>query len=177
VIVNRTPAGEPYRCPGGFAGSDLVFGFRRALSGSPCRTVGPSRTTLSKPLVRFVRPCFRPRPRASRRPPSESPLVVDDMKWARRAGGTSVTSQCTGTNSTPARLRRSIKPRTKRREGSERPSGWRLALSCDEPLIELEGSREQKVAKIAKKESRQCFERRQSSLEHVLETANVVASS
>jgi hypothetical protein len=158
VIVNRTPAGEPYRCPGGFAGSDLVFGFRRALSGSPCRTVGPSRTTLSKPLVRFVRPCFRPRPRASRRPPSESPLVVDDMKWARRAGGTSVTSQCTGTNSTPARLRRSIKPRTKRREGSER-------------------SREQKVAKIAKKESRQCFERRQSSLEHVLETANVVASS
>jgi hypothetical protein len=34
-------------------------------------------------------------------------------------------------------------------------TAWRLALSCDEPLIELEGSREQKVAKIAKKESRQ----------------------
>ena len=50
---------------GGFAVSDLVFGFRWAFSGSRCRTLGPSRTTLSKPFVGFVRRCSQPRPTAN----------------------------------------------------------------------------------------------------------------
>ena len=88
-----------------------------------------------------------------------------------------VTTTCGAIPSALAPQQRSIRPRTERRDGSDRPSGRRLALSCDEPLIELEESREQKFAKGAKIESRECFKRRLlSSLEHVLVTANVFAS-
>jgi hypothetical protein len=70
-----------------------------------------------------------------------------------------------GASPPPAVLRqRPVDPRVERRERSERPSGRRLVLSSDDPLIESEKTREQKVAKIAKKESRQCFKRRLCSV-------------
>jgi hypothetical protein len=51
-----------------------------------------------------------------------------------------------------------------------------MVLSSADPLIQPEKTREQKVAKIAKKESRQCFKRGLwLSFEHGLKTAKVVA--
>jgi hypothetical protein len=75
---------------GGFSRSDLVFGLRSALTASRCRALDPSRITLSKLFVGLVRPCSQARRTASWRPPTDAPLVVGDMNWARSADGASV---------------------------------------------------------------------------------------